>query len=754
MLHKPQFKYGFQVEKVEPDKVFLLSEQDAFLLKGRLYLQIAPLLDGQRTADEIVKHLQCQVSAAEVYYALMLMEKKGYIVEADDSLPENVAAFWETLNLEPKEAISHLQTKKVAVKTCGKEPLVSQLTAQLTATLESLHIQVGETGDLEVVLTDDYLHDSLDTYNQQALQSQQPWMLVKPMGRMFWLGPIFHPGQTGCWQCLAQRLRANRPVQVFIEECKGNPLNFSTSLAVLPTTLQTSLGMTATAIARWLAQDRQHPLLGKLVTLDHRCLETQSHTLVKRPQCPCCGNLTFHPQQDPVPINLQSCKKIFTSDGGHRSCSPEATFQRYQHHISPILGVVRELRRVSPPDNLWNHTYGVGHHFSTFDKNLDSLRAELGFRSGGKGRTDSQAKVSGLCEAIERYSGFFEGYEIRRTGSYKSMGEQAIHPNACMLFSQEQYRTREDWNAQCLSSHKVPDPFEPELEIEWTPVWSLTQQTFKYLPTAYCYYGYQGNHPPFCYGDSNGNAAGNTLEEAILQGFMELVERDAVAIWWYNRLLRPGVNLASFQDRYFAGIQEYYATIGRELWVLDITSNLGISVFAALSRRFDRPTEEIIYGFGAHFDPKIAIMRAITELNQSLPLVFSEVAAESLQDHSPNPQYRNWWKTATLENQPYLAADASVPAKVYGDYPQYWHDDLRDDILTCVEITQRLGLEMLVLDQTRPDIGLKVVKEIVPGLRHFRKRAAPGRLYEVPVQLGWLPEPTPEHQLNPFPLLV
>jgi ribosomal protein S12 methylthiotransferase accessory factor len=44
----------------------------------------------------------------------------------------------------------------------------------------------------------------------------------------------------------------------------------------------------------------------------------------------------------------------------------------------------------------------------------------------------------------------------------------------------------------------------------------------------------------FCRADSNGNAAGNTLEEAtILQGFVELIERDSVALWWYNRLRRP-----------------------------------------------------------------------------------------------------------------------------------------------------------------------------------------------------------------------
>jgi ribosomal protein S12 methylthiotransferase accessory factor len=117
------------------------------------------------------------------------------------------------------------------------------------------------------------------------------------------------------------------------------------------------------------------------------------------------------------------------------------------------------------------------------------------------------------------------------------MGDKAIHPNACMNFSQAQYNNRKKWNVSCSGwFQKVPEPFDEEREIEWTPVWSLTHEEFKYLPTAYCYYGYPKPEKPDCWADSNGCAAGNTMEEAILQGFMELVERDSIALWWYNRV--------------------------------------------------------------------------------------------------------------------------------------------------------------------------------------------------------------------------
>jgi ribosomal protein S12 methylthiotransferase accessory factor len=63
-------------------------------------------------------------------------------------------------------------------------------------------------------------------------------------------------------------------------------------------------------------------------------------------------------------------------------------------------------------------------------------------------------------------------------------------------------------------------------------------------------------------------------------------------------------------------------------------------------------------------------------------------------------------------------------------------------------------MELMVLDQTRPDVGLPVVKVIVPGMRHFWARYAPGRLFDVPVQLGRLSRPTRHEDLNPIPLFV
>ena len=80
--------------------------------------------------------------------------------------------------------------------------------------------------------------------------------------------------------------------------------------------------------------------------------------------------------------------------------------------------------------------------------------------------------------------------------------------------------------------------------------------------------------------------------------------------------------------------------------------------------------------------------------------------------------------------------------------------DTREDVEYCRALVEARGMELLVLDQTRPDIGMPVVRVIVPGMRHFWARFAPGRLYDVPVSMGCREQPLPEADLNPAPVIA
>ena len=747
-MRQPRFKSCFRCEIVPSDGVFLISENEHFLLRGDAYIRLAPLLDGKHSVEEIIAIVQNDISAPEVFYLLTRLQSKGYIVEAKPSIPSEQAAFWEMLSLDSEQVAQRLQEVTVSVVSLGQidtEPFKTMLT--------SLGVRVGEGGNLWVVLTDDYLQEGLDTFNQDALSCDRAWMLVKPVGIEMWVGPIFIPGKTGCWECVAHRLRGHRKVERYLQQRKNTTQPFPASLSALPSTLSTVLGIAATEVAKWVVCAHNESLEGNIVTLNALSLDKCNHVLVRRPQCLRCGNLQDVSAQNSARLALQSRKKSFTRDGGHRSVSPEQTFKQFAHHISPITGIIGVLRQASTWEEEAGLTpsYTAGYGFVDALNDLNGLQESLRSESYGKGRSEIQAKVSALCEAIERYTGIFQGDEPRILARFKDLGT-AIHPNACMLFSDRQFQNRDRLNGHRISFDWIPERFDEDREIEWSPAWSLTYNEPRYIPTAYCYSGYsQKYHALFASADTNGRAAGNNWEEAILQGFMELVERDSIALWWYNRLPKPAVELSSFDEPYFQELLTYYETLHRDLWVLDITSDLTIPTFAAISRRNDQPEENIILGFGAHFDPRLAVLRALTELNQSLPATFLGMIDPKKAYRDRDREAIDWWKTATLKNHRYLLPDEASPAKTQANYPQQWSDDIYIDVKNCVSLAEAKGLETMVLDMTRPDLGLSVVKVIVPGLRHFWPRFGVGRLYDVPVQMGWLSEPLTEEQLNPLP---
>ena len=741
------FKPYFQVEVVEPDTVFLLTEHSHQIITGQLYKHLAPLLNGQFSLEEIVTQLAGTVSPIDLVHAIDQLKRKGYLTDgASEVLPET-AAFWHSLGVDAQTALDYLARSSVTITTVGTadaNPLV--------AALSELSIRVADEGQLNIVLTDDYLQPALAELNRAALASGRPWLLARVTGATLWIGPLFEPGQTACWTCMAQRIQGNRQVDSYLMYKTRRKTPFNTARPALPATINLGAQMVATEASKWLVQGRNPQLHDQLVTVHLIATSIQKHRVMRRPQCVDCGDaLYLAAYRAPKAIELVSSPKKMISDGGYRTQRPDETFAKYAQHISPITGVISSLLDVSGDQGGMTYSYAAGHNFAMVPDDLTYLRTNMRSRSGGKGMTDIQARVSAIGEAIERFSGVYRGEEeVTRHASYRELAPQAIDLREVLLFSGTQHANRDAWNAQLhVSYHRVPKAFDEDAEVSWTPLWSLTHQEFKYLPTTYCYYGSPHSHS-FCVPDSNGCASGNTMEEAILQGFLELVERDSVAIWWYNRIKRPAVAVESFGiGDYYQKLQDYYQSLNRTLWVLDLTTDLGISTFAAISARSGHSPEDIIVGYGAHLSPEIALLRAISELNQFLPMVMYTVTDGNTRYPINEPDTVEWFKTATLANRSYLVPDDHMPSKTMADYTSLSKADLRDDVNTCVAIVRAKGLETLVLDQTRADVGMPVCRVVVPGLRHFWRRLGPGRLYDVPVQLGWLEKPTSEADLNP-----
>ncbi len=465
---------------------------------------------------------------------------------------------------------------------------------------------------------------------------------------------------------------------------------------------------------------------------------------------PECGDASLITNRDPR-VALQPQDIRFSADGGYRTEPPETTFARLSKHISPILGAVSSLTPITESDSGVTHAYAAGHNFALVGDNMAMLRRNLRGQSGGKGRTDIQAKVSGIAEAIERYCGIWRGDEPVRRTSYEQLdGEHRVHIEDVLNYSDAQYAGRTGWNHGGKGRFNViPQRFRTDFVCDWTTTWSLTNDRPVLVPAGYVWFGHPDISKHFyAVSDGNGNAAGSVREEAILQGLCELIERDSVAIWWYNRLRRPAFDLDSLDDPYVETLRRYYRSLGRELWMIDITADLGVPTFAAISRRTSGPAEDIVLGFGAHIDPHIAAMRALTEMNQFLPTVAQRNPDGSTIYWEDDPLTLDWWQHTRLDEEPWLRPGAG-PATTAATHAGLVRETLTDDLRGLLDRVHDAGLDVMVADQSRPDLELCVVKVIVPGLRHFWRRLGPGRLYDVPVRMGWLDAPQREDELNP-----
>jgi oxazoline/thiazoline synthase len=731
----PQFSPNFTVYLMPPDSVCLYSENRKFFLRGELYSRLASAIaEGGKSCRTLVRELEHDFPSDKIEEALKRLFERRYVIPASRSSSSITAAYWASLGLAPEIAEANLQKCRVRV-----QPAAVQGAAELGAALRQMGVRVVDrTPDLTVVAVGDYLEQRLAQLNDQHLAEQTPWLLVQPSGLVPLVGPVFTPGKGACWVCLADRMKRNREIKGMLDREQARCLVVS-PLSQEPLG-QTGIHLAAVEIAKAIATGFRTELNDHIISLDLSGSTIVKHYVAARPQCPVCGRKKLRdPRRTPEPIELGASGKLVMTSGGYRSVSSRATVARFRKHVSPLTGVVSRLERIEA-DLPLNTNYFASHNFSAPARSVNQLRAGLGGGSFGKGSTAEQGEASALMEAIERYSGIFQGDEIRVTRRFTDFPSgEAILPNDVLLYSDAQYAP--DHAASCDAedpSQMAPPPLDPSTKIEWSPVWSLRDERFKYFPTGLLYFFYG----PGFHADSNGCAAGNTRGEAIVQGFLELVERDAYAIWWYNRLQRREVDLGQFDDSYIRDLQAQLADAGRRLWVLDVTSDLGIPTFVAITHWLQNGAENIEFGSGAHFDARIALLRALTELNQflALGLMGGGTGEKSSLDGST---------PLRLEDHPYLTPSDHPAVRVSSD-SKFGRLEVREQVSACVDIARQRDLDFLVLDQTRADIGVPVVRVMVPGLRHFYRRFAPGRLYDVPIKLGLRDRPLAESELNPI----
>ncbi|WP_261591246.1 YcaO-like family protein [Pseudoalteromonas holothuriae] len=421
---------------------------------------------------------------------------------------------------------------------------------------------------------------------------------------------------------------------------------------------------------------------------------------------------------------------------GFRTVNLNETHRNLINFVSEYVGIIHKLEeyRKSDCDLIFNYNSGKNPLFSKSinDEALTTFRSS----SGGKGKSDLQSKVGALAEAIERYSMRFHNQQKPIYASYNELKHKALSPRLCLGFSETQYK---ETNSKDLPRYRaVPKPITNSEILPWFEVYGINTKKNKYVLADIAFSDFNYGSTAHAFADSNGCAAGNTYTEAVLQGTLELIERDAVAIWWYNKIKRSYIDIPSLNNDYINRINEYYTSINRSLKIIHITTDIGIPTFAAVSYKKDT-LKGIVYGFGCHIKPSVAIERAVLEINQLLPLTL---------DNSPvnDNEFFEWITQQTITEHDFLEPKTN----------SITIDKLIDKSENCLEssisfICKTLtsnNIELYALDITTKDTQMPCVKMIAPGLCHFWRRTGQRRLYDVPVKMGWLKQEYKESELN------
>jgi oxazoline/thiazoline synthase len=713
-----RFSPNFSAYILPPDGVCLYSENRKIFLRGELYCAVASRLGEGARPEAIVNALCREFPAGKIDEAITRLLDRRFVVPADP-IDETAAGYWASFGLASEAAAENLWNTSVQIESMGAPGQF-----ELDAALRKFGVRVVDrSANLTVVLVDDYLDGQLAEFNRQRLAQRQDWLLVQPSGIFPLVGPILAHGKSACWACLADRMKWNRQIKAFLDRTHARRVAASPlgSNMLAPS----AIGLAATEIAKAVASGFRTDLHHQIVSLDLLSSMIVRHHIPARPQCPTCGSKQARDlDRPPLPTRLRVGGKSVMTSGGYRSVAPAETIARFRKHVSPLTGIVSQLERIKSEQPL-DFTYLAKHSFSPRPEAVNALQLQVIADSYGKGSTADQAEASALMKAVERHCGIFHGDEIRTVRRFVDFtAGEAILPDDMMLSGDT--------------------PFDPSAEIEWSPVWSLRDECFKHVPTGLSYFFHDTSAQNQFNADSNGCAAGNTVEEAILQGFLELVERDACAIWWYNRLQRAEIDIDRLGDSYIRDLRTQFAAMGRGLWALDVTSDIDIPVVMAVSHWQEEGRERIEFAAGAHFDLRVAALRAVTGLNQVLAVdrIRRAATAAAVAD-------RDNALPVPLRKNAYVLPHGKATVRRARSH-KFAGLDRRDQVLGCVKLAKRLGLDFLVLDQTRPDVGVPVVRVIVPGLRHFDRRFAPGRLYDVPVKLGLRKRPLREADLNPL----
>jgi ribosomal protein S12 methylthiotransferase accessory factor len=240
------------------------------------------------------------------------------------------------------------------------------------------------------------------------------------------------------------------------------------------------------------------------------------------------------------------------------------------------------------------------------------------------------------------------------------------------------------------------------LPLKWTTAYNLTRGQKLMIPFDWFY----------AINQFNGPSAGNCVEEAILQGICEVVERHVSSIISRDKLETPALDLTSISDPVVLELIGKYEQVGVRLAVTDFTLDTGIPSVGVLA--YDPSTfpkkSEIVWTAGTTPDPQKSLSRALTEVAQ----LAGDFNTTSNYVASGLPKFRELSEADHVLNSRQMVSISHLP--------DLSHNNFRIEIERCVNALSTIGMDVILVDITNPALQIPAFYTIIPGA-HFRERA-------------------------------
>ena len=323
--------------------------------------------------------------------------------------------------------------------------------------------------------------------------------------------------------------------------------------------------------------------------------------------------------------------------------------------------------------------------------------------SQGKGLDLEAARASGLMESIELYH-----------------AERVMLP--LKLASHNELRC----SHPVVAVDKLPlisiSTFHPNRTLLWVQGVDLINSAATWVPYELVHVNYTVPFPTGsgCFAmSSNGLASGNHALEAVSHGLCELIERDAVTLFRFRSLAeqaRMRVDLDTITDPECRSVLELYRRAGVTVGVWDATSDVGIATFwCVILEGSPNPFRELgsIEGMGCHPVREVALLRALTEAAQGrLTLIAGS------RDDNGRTRYGEVRDAGLVQRAQERLSERAV--RRFEETPSYVNDTFEEDVKLLLDRLREAGLEQaIVVDLTKPEFGIPVVRVVIPGLETY-----------------------------------